>query len=85
MKMNTNKPQEPIVPLSVVYDNAKKEIFSCINSLIERHQMPLFLYETILTEALHQIQGGAATERNTALALYDKQLAEYNARMENES
>lgn len=81
---NTNKPQEPIQPLSMVYDNAKKELFSCINYLIEHHKMPLFLYETILTEALHQIQGGAATERNTATELYNKQLAEYEARMEKE-
>lgn len=82
--MNTNKPQKPIPPLSLSFDTAKKEIFSCINSLIERHKMPLFLYESILTEALHQIQGGAATERQTAKEVFDKQLAEYEARMEKE-
>lgn len=79
-----NENERPIPPLSMVYDNTKKEIFSCINSLIERHKMPLFLYETILTEALHQIQGGAKNERQTAEEAYNKQLAEYEARREKE-
>lgn len=69
---------EPIRPFCLEYADAKNEVFGVINAAMQKHNVPLFLMENILTEALHQVREGAKAEIQNATDSYQKQMDEFN-------
>lgn len=69
---------EPIRPFCLEYADAKAEVFATINAAMQKHNVPLFLMENILTEALHQVREGAKAEIQNATDSYQKQMDEFN-------
>lgn len=61
-------------PLCLEYTDAKNEIFSAVNSAIQKHGIPLFLMENIITEVYYQVREGAKAEIQNANTAYQKQL-----------
>ena len=68
-------------PLCLAYDEAKREIFDAITKSINSNNLPLFLAEIIVKDALEQIKNGAYSERAMAQQMYEQSEAE--AEMEN--
>ena len=69
---------EPIRPFCLEYADAKNEVFAAVNGAMQKHNVPLFLMENILSEALHQVREGAKTEIQNATDSYQKQMDEFN-------
>ena len=42
---------EPIRPFCLEYADAKNEVFAAVNGAMQKHNVPLFLMENILSEA----------------------------------
>ena len=80
--MNDNtKPKtktEPVRPFCLEYADAKNEVFSAINSAMKKHNVPMFLMENIISEALYQVKEGAKAEIQNATDSYQKQMDEFN-------
>lgn len=73
----------PVRPLCLRLEDAKAEIFSIVNLTAKKHDIPFFLIEPIITEAARQVRECAAKEREAAASTYERQIAEYNKRGEN--
>lgn len=73
---------KPSQPLCLAYDTARKEIFEAITFYINKHSIPPFLAETIVSEALGQVKNAAKAERERAQEFYERQLKEYEAEKE---
>ena len=69
---------EPIRPFCFEYADAKAEVFAAVNGAMQKHNVPLFLMENILSEALHQVREGAKAEIQNATDSYQKQMDEFN-------
>lgn len=69
---------EPIRPFCLEYIDAKNEVFTAINGAMQKHNIPLFLMESILSEAFYQVKEGAKTEIQNARDTYRKQVEETN-------
>lgn len=74
---NTTK-TEPIRPFCLEYADAESEIFAAINNAMQKHNVPMFLMETILAKAYRQVRDGAKTEMDNALISYKRQVDEFN-------
>lgn len=74
MKTQTTQPSRPF---RLEYEDAKREIFSAVSTAAERHNIPYFLLDGIITEVLYQIKDGARDEKTNAEIIYQKQLSEY--------
>lgn len=68
---------EPIRPFCLEYADAKNEVFAAVNGAMQKHNVPLFLMENILSEALHQVREGAKAEIQTASESYQAQMEEF--------
>lgn len=69
---------EPIRPFCLEYADAKAEVFAAVNGAMQKHNVPLFLMENILSEALYQVREGAKAEIQNATDSYQKQMDEFN-------
>lgn len=69
---------EPIRPFCLEYADAKNEVFAAVNAAMGKHHVPLFLMETILSEALYQVKEGAKVEFQNATDSYQRQMNEFN-------
>lgn len=78
--MEDKKNTKPKQPLCLTYESAKADIFKAITDHIKAYGLPLFLAEVIVADAHAQIKALAQNEKNKAAALYEKQLAEYEAK-----
>lgn len=65
-------------PLCLELNDAKREIFDSITAIATKRNIPYFLLQHILFEALTQVKNGANTELEQANILYQKQIAEMN-------
>ena len=74
--------ETPMKPLQLEFEAAKGLTFNAINNIIKQHNLPLFLMETILTEALRQVQLGAQNERAEAERIYKIKLEESRKKAE---
>ena len=72
----------PIRPFCLEYTDAKKEVFCTINNSSRKHNVPMFLMESILTEALYQVREAARVEVENANTLFKTQLDELNKQTE---
>lgn len=68
--------KNPVRPFALEYQDAKNEIVKAINNASQRHGVPFFLIETLLSEMLSGVQRNAEVERESALRMYERQLAE---------
>ncbi len=62
-------------PLCLELNDAKREIFESITTIANKRNIPCFLLQNILFEALTQIKNGATNELEQANAFYNVQLA----------
>jgi len=62
--MNTN--QETRHPLILEIDEAKAEIIQCLNNAIQRHGLPCYIIEMMLTNVMAEIKEGAKAELSMA-------------------
>lgn len=62
-------------PLCLELNDAKREIFDSITTIANKRNIPCFLLQDILFEALTQVKNGANNELEQANALYNRQLA----------
>lgn len=67
----------PTRPFRLEFEDAKREIFSAVSTAAERHNIPYFLLDGIITEVLYQIKDGARDEKTNAEMIYQRQLSEY--------
>lgn len=72
-----SKATPPARPFRLEYEDAKREIFSAVSTAAERHNIPYFLLDGIITEVLYQVKDGARDEKTNAEIIYQKQLSEY--------
>lgn len=68
---------EPECPLVMRLNAAKRETTSAINDILKKHNLPCFLYESILAEAYRQVLEGAKNESTQAYVSYEKQMQEW--------
>jgi hypothetical protein len=59
---NTNE-QRPFI---LEVEEAKGEMAQCINSIMQRHQLPFYFTEMILADIYNQVRAGAQRELATA-------------------
>ena len=71
-----NPKNKPVRPFQLEYQDAKNEIIHAINSASKTHGIPFFLLETLLSELLFGVKQNAEAERESALRMYELQLAE---------
>lgn len=69
-------------PLCLELNDAKREIFDSITTIANKRNIPCFLLQNILFEALTQVKNGANNELEQANILYQRQVAE-NSNNEN--
>lgn len=81
MKAQTPK-TEPIRPFCLEYADAENEIFAAINNAMAKHNVPMFLMESILAKAYREVRDGAKNEMQNASVAYQKQLEQYNKEKE---
>lgn len=77
-KTSLKSAQKPERLLCLELESAKQEIFRAISVSASEHNIPNFLLEGILLEALSQVREGKRTEIETAEKIYQRQLDEYN-------
>lgn len=77
---NVTRNEKPLKPLCLEYGEAKEEICNALTEIMNKNNVPLFLWEIILSDFLNQVTAGARREREKAAAYYDKKLAEYEKR-----
>ena len=70
------KTKEPTRPLCLEFEDAKNEAFNAINNILKKHNLPMFLMEVILDDALRQVRGGVRNELTEAERFYQQQLEE---------
>lgn len=63
-------------PLCLELNDAKREIFESITTIANKRNIPCFLLQSILFEALTQIKNGANNELEQANILYQRQITE---------
>lgn len=68
----------PIRPFCLEYVDTKNEIFCAINKSAHKHNIPMFLMENILMEALYQVREAARIEIENAKTLFEKQTSKPN-------
>ncbi len=73
-KKNTDKPARP---LCLELQDAQAEIFGAIKQVAQKRHLPWYLIEPIISDAAKQVSGNARQERQSAAALYEKQLREF--------
>ena len=73
----TYRIEESINRITAAY-GAKAEVFAAVNGAMQKHNVPLFLMENILSEALYQVREGAKAEIQNATDSYQKQMDEFN-------
>lgn len=66
--------QIPKKPLCLEYQEAREEMFAAINSVMGRHEIPLFLFAQILAEAHGQTEAAAQAEALAAKKNYQAQI-----------
>ena len=66
----------PVRPFCLEYQDAKNEVFTSVNNAVHKHNIPFYLMENILSEALHKVREGAKAEMQQASDLYKKQIDE---------
>lgn len=66
----------PVRPFCLEYQDAKNEVFTSVNNAVRKHNVPFYLMENILSEALHQVREGAKAEIQQATDSYKKQIDE---------
>ena len=67
----------PIKPISLEYVAAKNKIITSINDAINKHKLPYFFVEEILTNILTSVKNEAKRERDLALAKYQQEMVEF--------
>jgi|GEM_PF-5740459 len=67
---NENKKVER--PLCLELTDGKQEIFDAISEVAKRRNIPFFLLEYILSEALQQVKTGAKNEIAQASLVYER-------------
>lgn len=72
--INQTKPKKP---MALLYDEARKAIYNGIN--IASKLIPFYMIEEILTNYLSQVMKQSEREIDNAAKLYEKQMAEYAA------
>lgn len=80
MSKDQTPPRKPSV---LLHEEAENEIFRAVSESAKI--IPYYQLEGILTNLLHQVREKANVERDNALRLYEKQLAEYHESIKKES
>lgn len=71
------KKDKPARPLCLELQDAQAEIFGTIKKVAEKRHLPWYLIEPIISDAAKQVSENARQERQSAAALYEKQLREF--------
>lgn len=74
MDKKTDKPGRP---LCLELQEARADIFGVIKKVAEDRHLPWYLIEPIVSDAAKQVSENARQERQTAAAMYEKQLKEF--------
>jgi len=75
--METPNQTQPIRPLSLNYADAKNDFFLAINRILLQYSIPMFVMESLLSDALYQAKEKAKIEMQNEEAAYQRQMAEY--------
>lgn len=60
-------------PLILVLEEARKETFVAVNTIMKNHNLPCAYYESIIAEVHRQIEDGKRTEIENAKRAYEEE------------
>ena len=69
-------------PFILELNDGKREIFEAISEISQRHNIPFYILEYILSEAMQQVKAGADKEVLQAKITYDRYLSDNSEKKE---